>query len=165
MQQFDTNPKQDLLQAIRLLDEAVARDPQFVLAYCLLGQVHLDLYFTGYDHTPARRELANAAIQTAARLQPEAGEVHLELARYAYNVFLDYDRARAELELARSTLPNNAEIYLLSAALDRRQARWTESIRNWERAVELDPRNVQPAPERGLKLSRSASLRRGGPAV
>jgi tetratricopeptide (TPR) repeat protein len=134
--------KQSLLQAVRLLEEAVARDPEFVLAYCLLSRVHLNLYFGGADHTPARRELANAAIQTAARLQPEAGEVHLEMARYAYNVFRDYDRARAELESARRTLPNNAEIYLLSAALDRRQARWTESIRNWERAIELDPRNV-----------------------
>jgi tetratricopeptide (TPR) repeat protein len=120
----------------------VARDPDFAVAYCLLSTVHLELYFGGADHTPARRELAHAAIEAAARLQPDAGEVHLGLARYAYNVFRDYDRARAELDLARRTLPNSSEIYLLNGALDRRQARWAESVRNWERAVELDPRNV-----------------------
>src|SRR6478672_8284499 len=85
---------QDLFEAVRLLEQAVARDPQFALAYCLLGRVHLTLFNWGYDHRSARRELANAAIQNAFRLQPEAGEVHLALARYAYYGFLDYDLAR-----------------------------------------------------------------------
>ena len=137
-----TNVKQSLLRAAQLLDAAVARDPNFTVAFCLLSTVHLELYFGGADHTPARRESAHAAIEAAARLEPDAGEVHLGLARYAYNVFRDYDRARAELDLARRTLPNSSEIYLLKGALDRRQARWAESVRNWERAVELDPRNV-----------------------
>ncbi len=133
---------QSLPQAARLLDEAVARDPHFLLAYCLLARVHLAIYFGGVDHTPGRRELANAAVQAAARLEPNAGEVHLALAYYAYQGFRDYDRARAELELARATLPNDSVIYALSGAIDRRQARWTESMRNWDRAVELDPRNI-----------------------
>jgi TolB-like protein/Tfp pilus assembly protein PilF len=134
--------QQNFLQAVRLLDEAVARDPNFVRAYCALGRIHLTLFWGGYDHTPARRELANAAIQKAVRLQPDAGEVHLALARYAYHGFRDYDRARAELDLARRTLPNDAETYFLSALIDRRQGRWTEATRNFERVVELDPRNV-----------------------
>jgi len=139
----DPNGKQKLLDAAHLLDEAVTRDPRFLGAYCLLSQVHLFLYFEGFDHTTARRELANAAIQNASRLQPDAGDVHLALARYAYHGFRDYDRARAQLDLARSTLPNNPEIYLLTAFIDRRQARWTEAVRNFDRAVELDPRNLQ----------------------
>jgi len=139
----DPNGKQKLLDAAHLLDEAVTRDPRFLGAYCLLSQVHLFLYFEGFDHTTARRELANAAIQNASHLQPDAGDVHLALARYAYHGFRDYDRARAQLDLARSTLPNNPEIYLLTAFIDRRQARWTEAVRNFDRAVELDPRNLQ----------------------
>jgi len=134
---------QSLLQGVRLLEEAIGRDPQFLQAYCWLGRFHLNLFFGGYDHTPARRELANAAIQKAARLRPDAGEVHLALARYAYHGFKDYDRARAELDLARRTLPNDAELHSLSAAIDRRQGRWTEAMRNYERAVELDPRNME----------------------
>lgn len=138
---FDPNAKENLLQAAHLLDEAAARDPHFLLAYCLLSRVHLDLYFQGFDHTPARRELANAAIHNAVRLDPDAGEVHLVLARYAYHGFRDYDRARTELDLARRTLPNNADIYFMTAAIDRRQGRWTEAMRNFDRAIELDPRN------------------------
>jgi TolB-like protein/DNA-binding winged helix-turn-helix (wHTH) protein/Flp pilus assembly protein TadD len=136
-------PQQGLMEATRLLDEAVARDPQFVLAYCLLSRLHLALYHAGYDHSPNRRELANAAVQNAFRLQPQAGEVHLALARYAYYSFRDYDRARTELDLVQGTLPNDAEVYFLSAVLDRRQGRWSDGIRNAEHAVELDPRNFQ----------------------
>ncbi len=127
-------------EPVRLLEEAVARDPHFVLAYCELGRMHL-LIFHWYDHTPARLELANAAIQNAVRLQPDAGEVHRALAMYAYWGFFDYDRARAELELARRKLPNDAEIYWMTALVDRRQGRWIEGIRNFDRAAELDPRN------------------------
>jgi tetratricopeptide (TPR) repeat protein len=127
-------------EPVRLLEEAVARDPHFVLAYCMLGQLHLEI-FHWYDHTPARLELANGAIQNAVRLQPDAGEVHRALAMYAYWGFFDYDRARAELELARRKLPNDAEIYSITGMIDRRQGRWTEAIRNFDRAVELDPRN------------------------
>jgi tetratricopeptide (TPR) repeat protein len=133
---------QKLLEAVRLAEQAVARDPQFVSAFCLLGRLHTSLFYGGYDPTPARRESAEAALQNARRLQPESGEVHLAWAYYSYYAFLDYDRARAELELARRTLPNSAELYYLTALLDRRQARWTEATRNAERAVELDPRNT-----------------------
>ena len=131
------------LESVRLLDEAVARDPNFIRAYYLLGQVHIILYTGGYDHTSARRELARAAIQNAARLQPEAGELHLAWARYAYYCTNDYDRAEAELDLARRTLPNDAEVYFTSAVLDRVQGRWDEAIKNAKRSVELDPRNRQ----------------------
>jgi serine/threonine protein kinase/cytochrome c-type biogenesis protein CcmH/NrfG len=138
----DPGGKESLINAVHLLEEAVTRDPGFVLAYCLLCRVHIEIYWLGYDYTPARRELANAALRNATRLQPDAGEVHVARAWYAYHGFRDYDRARAELDLARSTLPNNAEIYWLIASIDRRQARWSEAIRTFERGRELDPRNV-----------------------
>jgi serine/threonine protein kinase/Tfp pilus assembly protein PilF len=132
--------RQTLLEPVRLLNEAVARDPHFALAYCMLAWMHLQIYFWD-DHTPARLELANAAVENAVRLQPDAGEVHRALAMYAYWGFFDYDRARAELELARRKLPNDADVYWITGLVDRRQGRWTEAVRNFDRAVELDPRN------------------------
>ena len=67
-------------EAIRLLEQAVARDPRFLRAYCALARVHLSLY-QDEDHTPARLQAANAMIEKAAQLQPDAGEVHLVRAR------------------------------------------------------------------------------------
>ena len=62
---------QKLPQAARLLNEAVAVDPHFLLAWCLLSKVHSDSYWYGYDHTSGRLDLANAAVQAALRLQPD----------------------------------------------------------------------------------------------
>jgi TolB-like protein/Tfp pilus assembly protein PilF len=134
--------KEQLPQAAKLLDQAVVADPGFVLAWCLLAHVHGVIYVQGHDHTPARLDLVNAAVQTALRLQPEAGEPHLALATYYYRGFRDYDRARSELAIARKTLPNNAEVFFYTGVLAYRNGQWEEATYNLERALEIDPRNV-----------------------
>jgi tetratricopeptide (TPR) repeat protein len=48
-----------------------------------------------------------------------------------------------ELELARRSLPNDPGVFELAAMIQRRQGRWTEALRGFERAVDLDPRNIQ----------------------
>ena len=103
---------------------------------------HDQLYFFGYDHTPARLAPAEAAIQEAFRIRPNAGEAHLARAFHLYNGYLDYDGALAELEVARQTLPNDPRILRVTGFIQRRQGRWEESTRNLERALELDPRNL-----------------------
>jgi serine/threonine-protein kinase len=133
--------REKLPQAAQLLDQAVARDPHFLQAWCLLSRVHSVAYFRGHDHTAARLDLANAALEAARRLEPDAGEVHLALAIYYYHGFRDYGRARSELAIARRTLPNNAEVFQYTGLIDRREGHWEEATRNMERALELDPRN------------------------
>lgn len=134
--------REKLPQAAQLLDEAVGRDPHFIQAWCLLSRVHGTAYFRGHDHTSGRLDLANAALQTALRLQPDAGEAHLAQAIYYYNGFRDYGRARSELVIARRALPNNAEVFRYTGMIDRREGHWDDATRNLERALELDPRNV-----------------------
>ena len=46
-----------------------------------------------------------------------------------------------ELALAQRSLPNNAQVLILIGYIDRRQGRWSESVQEMERALELDPRN------------------------
>jgi serine/threonine-protein kinase len=133
--------REKLPEAAQLLNEAVMRDPRFLQAWCLLSRVHSVAYFRGHDHTQARLDLANAALQTALSFQPDAGEVHLALANYYYHGFRDYGRARSELVIARRTLPNNADVFLYTGFIDRREGHWEEATRNIERALELDPRN------------------------
>ena len=133
--------KDQLLQAIELLNQAVARDPEFFRAYCLLASLHDRLYFLGDDASPKRRALADEAVQVAMRLRPDDGETHLATAQHFYNAYRDYDRARAEIALAQRTLPNDPRLFALAGYIDRRQGRWEDSARNHERALELDPRN------------------------
>jgi TolB-like protein len=143
--------------AAELLTGAIARDRDFLLAYCLLSEVHGYFYFFAFDHTPARLEMAENAIRNAQRLQPGAGETHLALAQYFYRCRLDYDRAREELRSAARLLPNNSDVYTVTSSIDRRQSRWDDSVRNMEKALQLDPRSLNIL--RQLSLSYQ-SLRR-----
>ena len=130
-----------LREAIQLLDQAIARDPDFYLAYCELSVTHDYLYFFGLDHTPERLALAEAALKAVVRLRPDAGETHLARANFFYRCYLDYNHARTELGLAERALPNNSQIFELTGYIDRRQGLWNESARSLQRALELDPRN------------------------
>src|SRR5262249_29829645 len=109
--------KEDLLETIDLLNQTVARDPSFFQAYCQLAYTHDGLYTFGLDHTPARLALAEAAIQAAFRLRPNAGEAHLARAWNLYWGYLDYDGALAELEVAHRTLPNDPQIPEMKGAI------------------------------------------------
>ena len=138
---FSATAEPDVRKAIELLDEAVKRDPSFFDAYCQLAYAHETLYAViGLDHTPARLALAEAAVQAATRLRPDAAETHLARANYLYSG-RDYAGALAELESARRALPNDPRIFELTGFILRRRGQQEEGLRNLQRAVELDPRN------------------------
>jgi TolB-like protein len=136
--------KEDLLQAADLLNQAVAHDPTFFQAYCQLAWTHDYLYFHGFDRTPDRLALAEAAVQAAFRLRPDAGEAHLARAWNLYWGHRDYDGALADLDIAGKVLPNDARLFELRGYIERRRPGGSqeEALRNLERAIELDPRNV-----------------------
>ena len=139
---FSATGDPDLRKAIELLDEAVKRDPSFFDAYCQLAYAHEYLYaVTGSDHTPARLALAEAAVQAATRLRPDAAETHLARAQYLYYGLRDYAGALAELEIARRALPNDPRLFELTGYILRRRGQQEEGLQNLQRAVELDPRN------------------------
>ena len=139
---FSATGEPDLRKAIELLDEAVKRDPSFFDAYCQLAYAHEYLYaVSGFDHTPARLALAEAALQAATRLRPDAAETHLARAQYLYYGLRDYAGALAELEIARRALPNDPRLFELTGYILRRRGQQEEGLQNLQRAVELDPRN------------------------
>src|SRR5436190_14271386 len=138
---FSAMSEPDRLKVIELLDEAVKRDSSFFDAYCQLAFAHENLYAEGFDHTPARLALAEAALQAATRLRPDAAETHLARAQYLYYGLRNYGGALAELEIARRALPNDARLFEVTGYILRRRGQQKEGLRNLERAAELDPRN------------------------
>jgi TolB-like protein/class 3 adenylate cyclase/cytochrome c-type biogenesis protein CcmH/NrfG len=139
---FNEPREASLREAVQLLEQASSRDRSFALAYYELAHAHDQLYWQQYDHTPRRLALADAAIQTLRRLQPDSGEAHLALAKHLYWGYLDYDQARQELAAAQRVLPNDSECLLLLGYIDRRQGRWDESVKEMGHAQTLDPRNI-----------------------
>jgi tetratricopeptide (TPR) repeat protein len=131
----------NLLPAIRLLNSAVARDPSFHAAFCQLVFAHDQLYVVYDDHTPARLAAAEAALQRAVELRPNAAETHLAHGAHLYLAFRDYKGALSELEAARAGLPNDPRILEFTAYILRRQGKPEEGLRALEQAVALDPRN------------------------
>jgi TolB-like protein/class 3 adenylate cyclase/Tfp pilus assembly protein PilF len=139
---FNARGTEDLLEATRLLENAVARDKAFLRAYYQLASAHDLIYFIGLDHTPKRLALAEAAVQTTLNLRPDSGEAHLALAQHLYWGYRQYDRALQELALARRALPNEPLALVLAGYIDRRQGRWEQSKQELESALQLDPRNL-----------------------
>jgi len=138
---FSAIRAQNVRSGIDLLNQALSRDPSFFAAQCQLSYAHDQLYALNVDRTPERLALAEAAVQAAFRLRPDAGEAHLARADHLYFAYRDYDGALAELEVVRSTMPNAPRIFELTAFIARRRGAHDDGLRNLKRAVELDPRN------------------------
>src|SRR4051812_19438452 len=136
------DPRENGERALRLLDDAIGRDPNFALAHCLASRFHCELYWFGYDRTRQRLALAKIAADTALRLRPDSSEARLALAYYYYYGYRDYELARTEVVIAQKAAPNNAETWEAAGAIGRRQGCWEDAVKNFEKAKELDPRNA-----------------------
>ncbi len=129
---------QDMSAGVALLEQAVARDPTFYVAYCTLARAQSAAIMYGFGDVPTRLASARAAVAAAQRLAPDAGDTHLAAAVCLY-ASLDHAPALAELELAEQKLPHDPRVLELRGYIERRRGRWQESTRDLERASEFDP--------------------------
>jgi serine/threonine protein kinase len=91
--------EENLPKAEQLLQAAIARDPRFVLAYCLLSEVQATPAWAE-NQSPEQRAKSEATLQRAVEIAPDSGEVHLALARHYYNPLeLGYSPPPDELRL------------------------------------------------------------------
>jgi len=136
-----TDVRAALLGALKSLDEAIKRDPNFVSAYCLAARANSLLFFFDLDPTPDRVSLAETAVNTALRLRPDSAEAHFARADFLFRCRLDYDRALEELAIARLGLPNSTPFFILSGYINRRTNHFLKGQRDFATAFALDPRN------------------------
>ena len=131
------------LGAQKYLREAVRLDPKFALSWALLSYVEARGYRTqNLQPTPALRDEARKAADTALTLEPNLGEAILAKGFYHYACLKDYDTAVSYFEQARQFLPNSSRIPELLAYLTRRRGQWDQSEAYFNQAEQLDPRNV-----------------------
>jgi tetratricopeptide (TPR) repeat protein len=142
--------QKNLLASREHFDRAVTLDPTFALAYTGLSRAARDHYWLG-GGGPDDLEVAVAAAERALELQPDLPEAHLALGTCLY-VQREYDRAKAEMNLAREGLPGSAELVRWMGYIVRRQGDWEMGLENLERARTLNPREVEATHEVGFTL-------------
>jgi tetratricopeptide (TPR) repeat protein len=141
--EYQTRPDnllQDFKSAISLFDQAVKLDPKFALARARLSATASMVYHF-YEPIGAWKERARVEGLESLRLQPNLGEGHQALGLYHYYIEGDYEAALRELALATEALPNDGDVGLYTAAVQRRAGHFTEALAAYKRAEEIDPRN------------------------
>ena len=129
----------DTRRAVDLLDQAVARDPNFALAYCMLVKMNFTLY-AWVDKTPARLASVESALKNAVRIAPESGETYLVRGRW-YMHERDWKRALDAVVHAGKLLPGSVDALTDASDVESRLGLWKEATRDLEKAKELDPAN------------------------
>jgi len=137
--------------AIRYLQQAIARDPGYALAYDGLAYYYVtiaDWGMPGNEALPRAREAAEKAL----RLDPSMAEAHTWLAAVHWWYDYDYAAARREFETAIAMLPDSATAhdfygkYLLAAG------QVDEGLAESRRAIALDPLSPESNALLGLHL-------------
>src|SRR6266404_4594299 len=130
----------DAENMVKFARRAVELDPNYAEAWFTLALAEAQKYFYP-DHSEAQLARARTAAETAMRLAPDSAEGPAALGVFYYYCLREYDRALAQLELARSRAPNNANAMLSISLVKRRQGRIEEAIAIQEEAARLDPLN------------------------
>jgi TolB-like protein len=141
--EYQTRPDnllQDFKSAINLFDQAVKLDPKFALAHARLSATASIVYHF-YEPIEKWKQKAQVEALESLRLAPNLGEGHLALGLYHYYVEGDYDAALRELALATEALPNDGDVGLYTAAVQRRAGHLTDALAAYQHAEQLDPRN------------------------
>lgn len=147
---------EDYKTAEQLYLQAIALDQDFALAHARLASVCAEIF---HFHEPIAswKTKARNEAELALRLQPNLAEGHYALGQCIFWMDQDYTAALVEFDKALQLSPNNAEVDALIAAIKRRQGKWQESLKAYERTQLIDPQNANVA--RNILITNTA-LRR-----
>jgi TolB-like protein len=132
--------QEEVEKVVQLYQKATELDPTFALAFAKLSYMQALMYYNRPNLTVLKQ--ARAAANDAIRLQPDLPEAHFALAYIHLWGDRDYGQALAELDIAKVGLPNDADIFAAIANIERRQGKWAESTKNYEKAAVLNPKDT-----------------------
>ena len=126
-------------QSIEMFEKAVALDSTFYAAYAWLPRVYGYEYINDIIMTDERKTQAKDAAEKAFRLANGKPDGYLGLGYYHYYFSRDYDRALELFEQALQGQPNNSELLVAIAYVQRRKGNWDAAVANLRRALRLNP--------------------------
>jgi TolB-like protein/Flp pilus assembly protein TadD len=130
-------------RAQTLYRQALARDPNFALAYARLA--YSELYRHWFISTLSSAELGEVKsnIERASAIAPASPDTHLVLGMFYYFGYRDYNAGLRELDRVIELQPSNANSRTYRASIYRRRGEWKRALAEFERAAELNPRDSQ----------------------
>jgi len=128
----------DLRKSIEYYDQAIAKDPNYPLAYVGLANSHLLLSVYGALSPKEAASPAKAALKKALELDDSLAEAHASSGLLA-TLELDLNRAISELERAIQLNPNNSTAHHWIALPLMTMGQFDRGVAEAKRAIELDP--------------------------
>ena len=138
----NTHDPKDADAALAMIEQAVALDSTFSRAQAYLARTYSNQYFNRVHPDQPRVKQARAAALAATRHSAGQPAGSIAMGYYYYYADRNYVRALAEFEKAAKLQPNDADVLEAMAYVQRRQGKWEESVKNLERAMEIDPENT-----------------------
>jgi len=140
-----------LMKGNEYFQQAIAKDPNYALAYAGLADSYVQLggwqiYLPPSEAGPK----AKAAAMKALELDDSLAEAHAALARAQYFYGWDWPSAEREFKRAVELNPNSAISHQRYSELLLTRARFDESIAEAMRALELDPLSPQIVSQVGV---------------
>ena len=127
------------------LEAAIARDPQFALAYDGLAELWWTAGFFGF--IPPREALSIGIVHAlrAVEIDNDLAEAHALLAQYVKQLAYDWAAVEREMALARQLNPNSPIVRMRYAITGLMPfGRLDEAVAELERSIELDPLAMFP---------------------
>jgi len=131
---IDRNTREDTEKGIGYLEQALALEPEFALAWAELGRAYSSQGNWGWARPPEAYARAREVVARALALEPDLAEGHAEM---AYD--LDWRAAEASFRRALELAPGNALVLHQASLLEGSLGRFDEAIALAQRAVEQDP--------------------------
>jgi serine/threonine protein kinase/Flp pilus assembly protein TadD len=138
---YRSTTEEDFHIAEQMFQRAVDLDPNFAKAFAKLGFLHSNFYWEYYDHTADRVRKSKATAEQALHIAPDLSDAHGAMGWYYYHCLRDFKKGRQEFQRGLNTDPNNMDLLLGIASVDRRQGNFTEAITYYEQIANIDPRS------------------------
>jgi TolB-like protein len=133
-----------LARAKRYIEEAIARDPQFALAYDALGEFYWWMAFFGFLPPKQASFLGLGSVLRALEIDPTLGETHALLAQFRQKVDYNWPEVRREMTLALDLSPSSPLVRMRYAASDLLpHGHLQEAIAQVKLGLEFDPLSWQ----------------------
>lgn len=137
---------ESIAKAKQHFEAALARDPQYALAYCGLAELHWYLGLWGFAPSDETEAIWRVYVRRALELDPTLAETHALMGppkRDFQERFYQWKEVERQIEHARTLNPNSPVVMLRYAAGQMVYGDMSKCIAELERALQIDPLSAE----------------------